>query len=196
MAGTGSVHLRDRDALLRVEDLVVEYRGAPRTKPVQAVSGLSFDIAHGEVLGLVGESGCGKSTTGRAALQLQKSQGGRVSFEGRDMVSLSGNERRLIRREMQILFQDARSSLNPRRSVGDSLHEPLRIWGTHGRAQRQELIFSALNAVGLEPYILARRPNELSGGQCQRLCIARCLLLRPKLIVCDEPVASLDVSVQ
>lgn len=196
MAGTGNAHLRDGNTLLRVDGLVVEYSGAARTKPVQAVSGLSFDIAEGEVLGLVGESGCGKSTTGRAALHLQKSQRGTVSFHGRDVASLSGNERRLIRRQLQIIFQDPRSSLNPRRSVNDSLEEPLRIWGTHRPSERQKLITNALHAVGLEPYVLSRRPSELSGGQCQRLCIARCLLLRPKLIVCDEPVASLDVSVQ
>jgi len=195
MAGSGTAHLRD-GALLRVEGLVVEYP-LPGRRRVQAVSGLSFDVAEGETLGLVGESGCGKSTTGRAVMQLPRPTAGRVVFEGRDLTGLQRGEVRRVRRRLQMIFQDPISSLNPRRRVGDLVAEPLVIAGDGDRARRRERVREALDAVGLEPdQIWGRRRHEFSGGQCQRICIARAIVMRPRLLICDEPVSSLDVSVQ
>ena len=195
MAGSGTAHLRD-GALLRVEGLVVEYP-LPGRRRVQAVSGLSFDVAEGETLGLVGESGCGKSTTGRAVMQLPRPTAGRVVFEGRDLTGLQRGEVRRVRRRLQMIFQDPISSPNPRRRVGDLVAEPLVIAGDGDRARRRERVREALDAVGLEPdQIWGRRRHEFSGGQCQRICIARAIVMRPRLLICDEPVSSLDVSVQ
>jgi peptide/nickel transport system ATP-binding protein len=195
MAGTGTAHLRER-ALLRVEDLVVEYP-LPGRRRVQAVSRLSFDVAEGETLGLVGESGCGKSTTGRAIMQLPRPTGGRVVFEGRDLTGLPRPELRRVRRRLQMVFQDPVSSLNPRRRVGDIVAEPLVIAGSGDAERRRERVREALTAVGLEPDLIwGRRRHEFSGGQCQRICIARAIVMRPRLLICDEPVSSLDVSVQ
>jgi peptide/nickel transport system ATP-binding protein len=195
MAGTGTAHLRE-DTLLRVEDLVVEYP-LPGRRRVQAVSGISLDVAEGETLGLVGESGCGKSTTGRAIMQLPRPTGGRVLFEGRELTGLKRPELRRVRRRLQMVFQDPVSSLNPRRRVGDLVAEPLVIAGDGNGARRQERVREALTAVGLEPdMIWGRRRHEFSGGQCQRICIARAIVMRPHLLICDEPVSSLDVSVQ
>jgi peptide/nickel transport system ATP-binding protein len=195
VAGSGTAHLGE-NALLRVENLVVDYPLSGRHR-LQAVSGLSFDVAEGETLGLVGESGCGKSTTGRAVMQLPRPTGGSVVFEGRDLTGLPRTEMRRVRRRLQMVFQDPISSLNPRRRVGDLVAEPLVIAGNGDAARRRERVREALSAVGLEPdMIWGRRRHEFSGGQCQRICIARAIVMRPRLLICDEPVSSLDVSVQ
>ncbi|HEY8526064.1 MAG TPA: oligopeptide/dipeptide ABC transporter ATP-binding protein [Acidimicrobiales bacterium] len=196
MAGTGTAHLRrPEEALLRIDDLVVEF-GSGRRK-VHAVSGISLDILPGETLGLVGESGCGKSTTGRAIIQMPRPNRGTVRFAGRDLASLSGQELRRVRTELQLIFQDPISSLNPRRKVRDILTEPLKIWKRGTRDEQIELARRVLDTVGLDPdTTLDRRPHQFSGGQCQRISIARALMLQPKLIICDEPVSALDVSVQ
>ncbi len=197
MAGSGKAHLRPAsDTLLRVEDLTVEFP-AGRGAVVHAVSGISFDIARGETLGLVGESGCGKSTTGRAILQLPVPTGGSVQLAGKELTGLKGEALREIRTNLQMIFQDPISSLNPRRTVGDVVAEPLRVWGPTDEAKQKELVDAMLNAVGIDPDIARPKyPHEFSGGQCQRISIARSLVLEPELIICDEPVSALDVSVQ
>jgi len=197
MAGTGTAHLRDeKDALLRIEELRVDFPvGGKRT--VKAVSGISLDVLEGETLGLVGESGCGKSTTGRAILQLPKPTGGRVLFEHRDLTAMSSRDVREARQRMQLVFQDPISSLNPRRKVFDIVAEPLRIWGIGTEVERRAKVEEVLEVVGLDPATAGpMRPHQFSGGQCQRISIARVLVLDPKLIICDEPVSALDVSVQ
>jgi peptide/nickel transport system ATP-binding protein len=196
MAGTGTAHLRRADeALLRVDDLTVEF-GSGRRR-VQAVSGISLDILPGETLGLVGESGCGKSTTGKAIIQMPRPTSGTVRFAGQDLTRLSGAELREVRTDLQLIFQDPISSLNPRRRVRDILAEPLRIWKRGAKDEQQEIARRTLETVGLDPQTaLDRRPHQFSGGQCQRISIARALVLQPKLIICDEPVSALDVSVQ
>jgi len=164
---------------------------------VHAVSDISFDVSEGETLGLVGESGCGKSTTGRAVVQLQKPTSGRVVFDGVDLQTLSSNDLREIRPRFQMIFQDPISSLNPRLRVGRLVAEPLRIWKIGTPTERRARITEVLETVGLDPEtIIDRRAHQLSGGQCQRVSIARALVLEPKVIVCDEPVSALDVSVQ
>ncbi|MGH9246287.1 MAG: ABC transporter ATP-binding protein [Acidimicrobiales bacterium] len=197
MAGTGAAHLRPADeALLRVEDLVVEFPAGGGRK-VHAVSGISIDAMPGETLGLVGESGCGKSTTGRAIMQLPRPTSGRVVFDGRELTRLAGTALRKVRPLIQLIFQDPISSLNPRRKVGDIVAEPLRIWGRGSEAERRRVVDETLDAVGLDPDLArAKRPHQFSGGQCQRISIARALVLEPQLVICDEPVSSLDVSVQ
>ncbi|HUP76275.1 MAG TPA: oligopeptide/dipeptide ABC transporter ATP-binding protein [Acidimicrobiales bacterium] len=197
MAGTGKAHLReDEDILLRVEDLVVEFP-AGRNRKVHAVSGVSFDVKPGETLGLVGESGCGKSTTGRAIMQLPHPTSGSVKFDGVEMTRLSSEDLRRTRTRMQMIFQDPISSLNPRRKVKDIVAEGLSIWGSTIGTFSKDRVNEVLDAVGLDPEIVAdRRPHQFSGGQCQRICIARALVLDPKVIICDEPVSALDVSVQ
>jgi peptide/nickel transport system ATP-binding protein len=197
MAGTGTAHLRAADdALLRVDELVVEFHSAGG-KRVHAVSGISLDLLDGETLGLVGESGCGKSTTGRAIMQLPPPTSGRVRFERAELTALSGNDLRRIRPRMQMIFQDPISSLNPRRKVGDIVAEGLDIWEIGDKASRKEKVDDLLETVGLDPEAArGRRPHEFSGGQCQRISIARALITEPKLIICDEPVSALDVSVQ
>jgi peptide/nickel transport system ATP-binding protein len=148
-------------------------------------------------LGLVGESGCGKSTTGRAILQLPRPTSGKVTFEGVEVTGLPYDEMRRIRRRLQIIFQDPVSSLNPRRRVRDIVAEPMVIAGIGTKAEREARVREVLEAVGMDPDItMDRRPHQFSGGQCQRICIARALIMEPKLIVCDEPVSALDVSVQ
>ncbi|HYD08459.1 MAG TPA: oligopeptide/dipeptide ABC transporter ATP-binding protein [Acidimicrobiales bacterium] len=195
MAGTGKAHLRD-DALLRIEDLVVEFPAGVGRK-VHAVSGISIDVREGETLGLVGESGCGKSTTGRAIVQLPRPTAGSVKFEGKELTDLKGEELRQTRPALQMIFQDPISSLNPRRRVGEIVGEPLKIWGSGSDAEREQKVREVLEAVGIDPdTALPRRPHQFSGGQCQRISIARALMLDPKLIICDEPVSALDVSVQ
>ena len=192
MAGSGTAHLRD-DGLLRVEDLVVEFPAAGRLR-VQAVSGLSFDVREGETLGLVGESGCGKSSTGRAVMQLPRPTSGQVVFEGRDLTRLPRSECRRVRRRLQMVFQDPISSLNPRRRVRDIVAEPLAIAGQGDGAERRSRIEEVLEAVGLDAESSGpKRPHEFSGGQCQRICIARALVMQPRLLICDEPVSALDV---
>ena len=194
MAGTGHAHLDvGDDVLLTVQDLVVEFPVPGGV--VHAVSGISFDIRRGEILGLVGESGCGKSTTGRAILQIPRPTSGSVRFEGIELGSLSAEELRRTRPRLQMILQDPISSLNPRRTVGQLVGEGLEIWDR--REGRDEVVNEMLEAVGLDPDAVAgRRPRQFSGGQCQRICIARALVMDPDLIVCDEPVSALDVSVQ
>jgi peptide/nickel transport system ATP-binding protein len=195
MAGSGRAQLRQEPMLLSVENLVVDYgSGAYR---IHAVSDVSFDVRRGETLGLVGESGCGKSTLGRAVLQLCRPRAGKVLFEGADLVAASGERLRRLRQRLQLIFQDPIASLNPRRRVGDIIAEPLIIAGVRDRAERQRRVRAVLQAVGLDPdLVLRRRPHEFSGGQCQRISIARALVLEPDLIICDEPVSALDVSIR
>jgi peptide/nickel transport system ATP-binding protein len=197
MAGTGTAHLRAEDAsLLRAVELRVEFPSGGRSK-VQAVSGISLDLLPGETLGLVGESGCGKSTTGRAIVQLPPPTGGEVRFDGVELTALRGRELRAVRPKMQMIFQDPISSLNPRRKVGDIVAEGIDIWKTADRRSRDERVDDMLATVGLDPATTRnRRPHEFSGGQCQRISIARAVITEPKLIICDEPVSALDVSVQ
>jgi oligopeptide transport system ATP-binding protein len=164
---------------------------------VKAVDGISFQIARGETLGLVGESGCGKSTTGRAVLQLHRPTEGSVLFDGTELTELKGRQLRRFRRRMQMIFQDPYSSLNPRMSVSAIVGEPMVIHGLYkGRAERRERVEFILNAVGLNPYFAGRYPHEFSGGQRQRIGVARALAVEPDFLVCDEPVSALDVSIQ
>ncbi|GJM39505.1 MAG: ABC transporter ATP-binding protein [Acidimicrobiales bacterium] len=195
MAGTGTSHLRSADdALLRVEDLVVEFP-VSGGRTVHAVSGISFDLLEGETLGLVGESGCGKSSSGRAILQLRPPTSGSVRLEGVELTELDHRELRRMRTRLQMVFQDPISSLNPRRRVRDIVAEGLDIWGRPDDADQR--IDDTLRAVGLDPDVVGdRRPHEFSGGQCQRISIARALIMDPQVLVCDEPVSALDVSVQ
>jgi len=197
MAGSGKAHLRpEGQALLRVENLVVEYPSAKKGK-VQAVTDISFDVLPGETMGLVGESGCGKSTTGKAIIQMPRPTSGQVIFDGSDLVPMRPNDLRQTRPKLQMIFQDPISSLNPRRRVGEIVAEPLTIWKQGTPEERIERASKVLDSVGLDPSVaMSKRPHEFSGGQCQRICIARALVLDPKLIICDEPVSALDVSVQ
>ena len=163
---------------------------------VQAVDDVSFTVRKGECLGLVGESGCGKTTVGRSVLRLIPATAGSVLFEGRDVFSMQGAELKQLRRDMQIIFQDPYSSLDPRMPVGESVAEGLKAHGMRSARQRQEMATEMLRRVGLESYHARRYPHEFSGGQRQRIGIARALALQPKFIVCDEPVSALDVSIQ
>jgi len=197
MAGTGKAHLRPTDeTLIRIEDLVVEFP-APGGRSVKAVSGISLDIKEGETLGLVGESGCGKTTTGRALIQLPPPTSGSVVFDGTDLTALSEQQMRRQRTDMQMIFQDPISSLNPRRRIGDVVAEPLKVWGPYDADQQVRMVDEMLEAVGMDPAIArSKRPHEFSGGQCQRISIARSLVLGPKVLICDEPVSALDMSIQ
>ena len=190
------------ELILEVRDLVKHFEvggglfgGPPGV--VKAVDGVSFSIRRGETLGLVGESGCGKTTTGRCILQLERPTSGQVIFEGRDLTKLGQVELRAVRRRVQVIFQDPYSSLNPRMTVGQIITEPL---GVHGivpeRRAREARMKSLLDRAGLLPAMALRYPHELSGGQRQRVGIARALAMEPSLIVCDEPVSALDVSIQ
>jgi oligopeptide transport system ATP-binding protein len=190
------------DDLLSVEHLKMHFpitQGIIVQKQVgavRAVDDVSFTVKRGETLGLVGESGCGKSTTGRAILQLYKPTAGAVNFLGRDLTKLSGGDMRRMRREMQMIFQDPYASLNPRMTVGSIVGEPLEIHNLAKGRERQERIQELLRIVGLNPYFANRYPHEFSGGQRQRIGIARALAVQPSFIVCDEPISALDVSIQ
>src|SRR6476646_2567604 len=198
MAGSGTAHLRPADeTLLRVENLVVEFPVGRTGLKVKAVSNISMDVKPGETLGLVGESGCGKSTTGRAVMQLPHPTSGRVLFDGQNLTELNGEDLRQVRPKMQMILQDPISSLNPRRRVKDIVVEGLSIWGTGSKTERAARANEVLETVGIDPEQAGnRRPHEFSGGQCQRISIARAVATEPKLIICDEPVSALDVSVQ
>ena len=193
MAGPGTAHLRERnDLVLVVEHLVVEFP-APHGV-VHAVSDVSFDIAAGETLGLVGESGCGKSTTARAIMQVPAPTSGQVVFDGDDLTTLDRQTLRRTRPRLQMIYQDPISSLNPRRKVRAIVAEGLSIWH---RDRSAAVVDGVMRAVGLDPELAGdRRPHEFSGGQCQRICVARSLALDPAVLICDEPVSALDVSVQ
>jgi len=197
MAGSGKAHLRLADeVLIQVEDLVVEFPAAKK-RTVKAVSGISLDVKAGETLGLVGESGCGKSTVARSLIQLPPPKSGSVVVNGVELTDLSEQELRPHRTQLQMIFQDPISSLNPRRRVADIVAEPLRVWGPHDDQEQIEIVDRMLHAVGLDPEVARdKRPHEFSGGQCQRISIARSLVLGPKVLICDEPVSALDVSVQ
>ncbi|MEO6334620.1 MAG: dipeptide ABC transporter ATP-binding protein [Pyrinomonadaceae bacterium] len=186
----------DTQTLLDVRRLVKHFPVDKSDDVVQAVDDVSFSIKSGETLGLVGESGCGKSTVGRCLLRLQEPTAGEVYFEGRNILELGPADMRDLRREMQIIFQDPYASLNPRLSILSIVSEPLRIHGVSNKAERRARVADLLTKVGLDADYMNRYPHEFSGGQRQRIGIARALALNPKLIVCDEPVSALDVSVQ
>jgi oligopeptide transport system ATP-binding protein len=188
--------------LLEVRDLVMHF---PLTQgiifqrkvgAVKAVDGISFSVKRGETLGLVGESGCGKSTTGRAILQLYKPTAGEVLFDGTDLVKLGANDMRKQRKYLQMIFQDPYASLNPRMTVGSIIAEPMQIHNLVPKAERLQRVQELLETVGLNPYFANRYPHEFSGGQRQRIGIARALAANPRFIVADEPVSALDVSIQ
>jgi oligopeptide transport system ATP-binding protein len=189
--------------LLQVEKLVKHFpilKGIIFQKPVgavHAVDGVSFNIYEGETLGLVGESGCGKSTTGRTILQIPRPTSGSVWFEGKDLTKLQGEELRRMRRKMQMIFQDPYASLNPRMTVGEIIGEPLLVHNiSTTKNETEEKVQELLELVGLNPSFINRFPHEFSGGQRQRVGIARALSLNPSLIICDEPISALDVSIQ
>ncbi|MBI2201576.1 MAG: dipeptide ABC transporter ATP-binding protein [Armatimonadetes bacterium] len=190
------------DTILEVRNLIKHF---PITKgfifqrqvgAVKAVDGVSFSIRQGETMGLVGESGCGKTTTGRVILRLMEPTSGEAYFEGRNIFKLNKEDLRHMRRDMQIIFQDPYSSLNPRMTVGDIIGEPLEIHNLARGKEKLRRVQELLEVVGLSPYHVNRYPHEFSGGQRQRIGIARALAVNPKLIICDEPVSALDVSIQ
>ena len=182
--------------LVQVRNLVKYFPVEDSDDVVRAVDDITFDIRPGETLGLVGESGCGKSTVGRCLLRLHEPTSGEVLFEGKNLVGLPNREMQALRREMQIIFQDPYASLNPRLSILSIVSEPLKIHGVSNRREQRERVADLLSKVGLDPNYMNRYPHEFSGGQRQRIGIARALALNPKLIICDEPVSALDVSVQ
>jgi oligopeptide transport system ATP-binding protein len=191
----------NKDTLLRVENLVMHfpiYRGLLQRQvgAIRAVDGVSFDVQRGETLGLVGESGCGKSTTGRAILQLYKPTSGSVNFDGTDLIKLKGEPLRHMRRKMQMIFQDPYASLNPRMTVGEIIGEPLLVHNVVSEKEASERVKQLLELVKMNPSFTNRYPHEFSGGQRQRIGVARALALQPSFIVCDEPISALDVSIQ
>jgi len=196
-----TIEADSQDALVSVKDMEVYFPVTAgllvqrKVADVKAVDGVSFSVKRGETLGLVGESGCGKSTTGKAILQLNRPTGGSVEFENTDLTQVKGRSLRQFRRRMQMIFQDPYASLNPRMSVGSIVSEPLTIHGL-AKGQRKERVEELLQTVGLNPYFSSRYPHEFSGGQRQRIGIARALAVEPEFIVCDEPVSALDVSIQ
>ncbi len=194
MVGVGRDMLRSGDPLIRVENLVVEFP-APRGGRLQAVSDVSFDVMEGETLGIVGESGCGKSTTARAVIQMPRPTTGAVHYRSTDLTQLDKEALRAVRTDLQMIFQDPISALNPRRSIWDIISEGVEIWGTSGAWGEARLI-ELIESVGIDPQYRDRKPFQFSGGQCQRISIARALALDPRVLICDEPVSALDVSVQ
>src|SRR5260370_202503 len=182
--------------LVRVRGLLKHFPVENSDDVWRAVDGVSFEILHGETLGLVGESGCGKSTAGRCLLRLIGPTKGDIQFEGRDVTAMGKSDLRQLRRQMQIIFQDPNASLNPRMKVGDIVAEPLVIHSIGNKEERRERVAWLLGKVGLDPDFMKRYSHEFSGGQLQRIGVARALALNPKLIVADEPVSALDVSVQ
>jgi len=194
--------MTEANVLVRVENLVKHFpihQGIIIQKQigaVHAVDGVSFDVYQGETLGLVGESGCGKSTTGRTVLQLYRPTSGSVRFDGVDLVNLKGEELRLMRRKMQMIFQDPYASLNPRMTVGEIVGEPLVVHKIASQKEIEDRVANLLELVGLNPSFANRYPHEFSGGQRQRIGVARALALQPSFIVCDEPISALDVSIQ
>jgi oligopeptide/dipeptide ABC transporter ATP-binding protein len=182
--------------LVRVRNLVKHFPVDNSDDVVRAVDDVSFDIRSGETLGLVGESGCGKSTVGRCLIRLYEPTSGEVWFEDQNIATLANRDMQALRREMQIIFQDPYASLNPRLSILSIISEPLKIHGIGDKNERKERVADLLKKVGLDPAYMNRFPHEFSGGQRQRIGIARALALNPKLIICDEPVSALDVSVQ
>ena len=199
----GNGHPATDDNLIEVRDLQMYFPVTSglifqRTVAhIKAVDGVSFNVRRGETLGLVGESGCGKTTTGRCILQLYKPTAGQIIFDGRELTGLASRELRTMRREMQVIFQDPYSSLNPRMTAGNIIGEPLVVHGlVKGKAEYRERVAELLQNVGLNPYMADRFPHEFSGGQRQRIGVARALSVGPKFIVADEPVSALDVSIQ
>jgi oligopeptide transport system ATP-binding protein len=193
--------MNNNETLLHVDDLKMHfpiYRGVFRRQvgAVRAVDGVSFDVKRGETLGLVGESGCGKSTTGRTILQLYKPTDGSVIFEGTELVKLKGEQMRQMRRKMQMIFQDPYASLNPRMTVAQLVGEPLMVHSVATGAEINERVAHLLELVNLNPAFASRYPHEFSGGQRQRIGVARALALQPSFIICDEPISALDVSIQ
>jgi len=193
---------KEKNTLVKVDNLVKYF---PITQgiifqrevgAVKAVDNISFEIREGETLGLVGESGCGKSTTGRTILQLHEPTSGKVHYRGEDLTQISANNLRKLRRNIQIIFQDPYASLNPRMTIGDIIAEPLEIHGIGNAKTSRERVQELLHLVGLNPFFIKRYPHEFSGGQRQRIGVARALALNPEFIVCDEPISALDVSVQ
>jgi len=195
--------------MVQVADKLLQVRGLKKYFPVtsgiilqrvkayvKAVDGLDFFVRKGETLGLVGESGCGKSTTGRSILQLYRPTAGEVIFQGKDLCKLQGEELRKMRRHMQMIFQDPYASLNPRMTVGDIIGEPLEVHNIAKGKEKKERVQELLQIVGLNPYFVNRYPHEFSGGQRQRIGVARALAVNPAFIVCDEPISALDVSIQ
>ena len=194
--------MTENGVIVRVRDLKMHF---PITQgiviqrkvgAIKAVDGITFDIIRGETLGLVGESGCGKSTTGRAILQLYRPTAGEVYFEGESLTTIKGERLRRMRRRMQMIFQDPYASLNPRMTVGDIIGEPLLVHGLAKSRERRERVQELLRVVGLNPYFVNRYPHEFSGGQRQRIGVARALAVNPDFIICDEPISALDVSIQ
>lgn len=190
------------DVLVRVKGLKMYFpitQGVifqRRIGDIRAVDGISFNVRRRETLGLVGESGCGKSTTGRAILQLYRPTAGDVEFDGQSLVKMKGEPLRRMRRRMQMIFQDPYASLNPRMTVGNIIGEPLDVHNIMSSRERRERVQELLQIVGLNPYFVNRYPHEFSGGQRQRIGVARALAVRPEFIVCDEPISALDVSIQ
>lgn len=191
------------ETILSIKDLKVYFPMAtggglfPKKVDLKAVDGVSFDLKEGETLGIVGESGCGKSTLGRAILQLIKPTAGNVVWLGDDLAALKKRDMRERRQDLQIIFQDPLASLNPRMTIGDIIAEPLRsFFPNMSKLERKEKVEAMMANVGLLPQMINRYPHEFSGGQCQRIGVARAMILEPKLIICDEPVSALDVSIQ
>ena len=194
--------MAEKEILVRVENLKKHFpirRGfliQRQVGAIKAVDGVSFDIYRGETLGLVGESGCGKTTTGRTMLQLYRPTSGTVYFEGENLVDMKGERLRHQRRKMQVIFQDPYASLNPRMTVGRIIREPLEVHNVGSVKERQDRVQELLRLVGLNPHFVSRYPHEFSGGQRQRIGVARALALNPSFIVCDEPISAFDVSIQ